>query len=398
MMRRLQESAFLLSILAAVYLLACLLTYHPLDPGPFQPAAADTVENIGRVVGAWLARFLLLAFGYVAYLVPPLMVYAGWRIYADKESGPNDGWFGWIARISGLVLFLLATTGLADLHSSPLAEVMPADGGGVIGDLVARPLLDTTGMLGSTLFLFAFMLVGITLYTGLSWFFVMDQIGKYTLTGLGWMIDRVAGMRDWFAGRRAKAHREEVRKADTVRRKTKPKTRIEPQIQQQAMPEKSERVVKEKQQILFENLPADQLPPLQMLDDPPEQVAGYSADALEALSRQVELKLADFGVQVDVIEVFPGPVITRFELEPAAGVKSSQISNLSKDLARGLSVVSVRVVEVIPGKSTIGLEIPNTKKQIVYLSEILKSEVLRQGQITTDPRAGQVHCRSAAGC
>ncbi len=375
MMRRLQESAFLLSILAAVYLLACLLTYHPLDPGPFQPAAADTVQNIGRVVGAWLARFLLLAFGYVAYLVPPLLVYAGWRIYADKESGPSEGWFGWVARISGLILFLLATTGLQDLHSNPLAEVMPADGGGVVGDLVAEPLLRTTGMLGSTLFLFAFMLVGITLYTGLSWFWVMDMIGRYTLTALEWVMARIAGMRDWFAGRRAKAHREEVRKADTVRRKTKSKPRIEPQIQQQAPPQKSERVVKEKQQILFEDLPADKLPPLQMLDDPPEQVSGYSAEALEALSRQVELKLADFGVQVDVVEVFPGPVITRFELEPAAGVKSSQISNLSKDLARGLSVVSVRVVEVIPGKSTIGLEIPNTKKQIVYLSEILKSEV-----------------------
>jgi S-DNA-T family DNA segregation ATPase FtsK/SpoIIIE len=375
LVRRLQESAFIVSILLAIYLLACLVTYHPLDPGPFQPAASDQVHNIGRFFGAWLARFFLLGFGYVAYLLPPLVVYAGWRIYSESESTDGDGWFDWAARISGLVLFLLATTGLADLHTQPLADVMPADGGGVIGDLVAGPLQRMTGMLGSTLFLLAFMLVGITLYTGLSWFWVMDMIGKYTLAGVDWMMERIAGLRDWFAGRRAKAHREEVRKADSVRQKTKPKPRIEPQIQQAPEPPKSKRVAKEKQQILFENLPDDMLPPLGALDDPPEQEVSYSKEALEALSRQVELKLADFGVQVDVVEVHPGPVITRFELEPAAGVKSAQITNLSKDLARGLSVVSVRVVEVIPGKSTIGLEIPNTKKQIVYLSEILKSDV-----------------------
>ncbi len=373
--RRLQESAFIVSILLAVYLLVCLVTYHPLDPGPFQPAAAERVENIGGQLGAWLARFFLFGFGYVAYLLPLLVVYAGWRIYADAEDQDEEGWFVWVARLSGLVLFLLATTGLANLHVHVLAEVMPAGGGGVIGDLVADPLVSTTRMLGATLFLFAFMLVGITLYTGLSWFWVMDVIGKAALDTMEWVGARIAGMRDGFAGRRAKARREEVRKADTVRRQTKPKPRIEPQIEQQAPPPKSQRVVKEKQQILFEDLPADMLPPLKLLDDPPEQEVGYSKEALEALSRQVELKLADFGVTVDVVAVHPGPVITRFELEPAAGVKSAQISNLSKDLARGLSVVSVRVVEVIPGKSTIGLEIPNTKKQIVFLSEILKSDV-----------------------
>ena len=112
-----------------------------------------------------------------------------------------------------------------------------------------------------------------------------------------------------------------------------------------------------------------------MLDEPHDQLPGYSEDALKALSKTVEMKLADFGVQVDVVAVHPGPVITRFELEPAPGVKSAQIANLAKDLARGLSIVSVRVVEVIPNKSTIGLEIPNMNKQTVFLSEILRSEV-----------------------
>jgi S-DNA-T family DNA segregation ATPase FtsK/SpoIIIE len=377
--RRLQESAFLLSILLGVFLAACLATYDPMDPGPFATAASDQVSNAGRILGAWLANFFLFLTGYVAYLVPPLVVYAGWSVYSDTVRNSVEGWIGWAARVSGLVLFLLSSTGLAYLHARPPAGAMPAGGGGVFGQQVALPLVELSGMLGSTLFLLAAMLVGITLYTGLSWFHVMDVIGKYTLAASAWIAGFVGGLGDWFAGRRAKAHREEARKADTVRRKSKPKPKIEPQVTPEASP-RSQRVAREKQQVLFENLPASELPPLKLLDDPPEQQSGYSKEALEALSRQVELKLADFGVQVDVTEVHPGPVITRFELQPAPGVKSAQISNLSKDLARGLSVVSVRVVEVIPGKSTIGLEIPNTNKQIVYLSEILKSEVYEKAR------------------
>jgi S-DNA-T family DNA segregation ATPase FtsK/SpoIIIE len=279
-----------------------------------------------------------------------------------------------MARISGLVLFVLSSTGLAYLHLQPAAGAMPAGGGGIFGQQVAVPLLELAGMLGSTLSLLAAMLVGVTLYTGLSWFRVMDWLGQGTLVVTGVVIAFFAGLRDWFAGRRAKQRREEVRKADTERRKDKPKPRIEPQIIAAAEP-KSTRVIKERQKPLFDHLPADALPPLELLDEPPPQETGYSPEALEALSRQVEIKLADFGVQVDVVEVHPGPVITRFELQPAAGVKSAQITNLSKDLARGLSVVSVRVVEVIPGKSTIGVEIHNSVKQSVYLSEILRSEV-----------------------
>ncbi|MDH3902516.1 MAG: DNA translocase FtsK, partial [Xanthomonadales bacterium] len=188
-----------------------------------------------------------------------------------------------------------------------------------------------------------------------------------------WMVASIASMRDWFAGRRAKAKRDVSRKSDSLRQKTKTAPKIEPQIN---LPKEqtSKRVAKEKQRPLFTNMPADSLPPLDLLDDPHDQLPGYSEQALKALSKQVELKLADFGVQVDVVAVHPGPVITRFELEPAAGVKSAQIMNLAKDLARGLSIVSVRVVEVIPGKSTIGLEIPNTNRQMVFLSEILRSE------------------------
>jgi S-DNA-T family DNA segregation ATPase FtsK/SpoIIIE len=234
MSRRIQESIFLLSILVGVYLLACLGSYSPLDPGPFNTTASDEVQNTGRVMGAWLSNFLLFLGGYVAYLVPVIVVYAGWSAYSeDPASTGSTGRVSiveWLARLSGLILFVLASTGLAHMHIHPAAGTMPAGGGGVFGQQVAMPMLQLTGALGSTLFLLALMLVGVTLFTGLSWFHVMDLIGQGTLAIIAWISKSITSLRDWFAGRRAKAKREEVRKADSVRRKTKQKPRIEPQL------------------------------------------------------------------------------------------------------------------------------------------------------------------------
>jgi len=375
MKHRLSESFFILTMLLAVYLVACLASYSPTDPRPFNAVASSQVQNIGRLLGAWLANFFLFLTGYLAYVLPAVLVFTGWLVY-DRAGQPFEKAtpMDWLARLTGLLLFILSATGLLHMHSMPPAGSMPAGGGGIIGLQISMPLLQATGSLGSTLFLLALFLVGLTLFAGISWFRVMDLTGKYTLAALTWTGAAVAGMRDWLAGRRAKAEREEVRKADIVRQKSKPLRKIEPQIvAPEGMP--SERAKREEQQPLFKHLPAGSLPPLELLDDPPEQVTGYSTEVLEALSRQVELKLADFGVQADVVEVHPGPVITRFELQPAAGVKSAQITNLAKDLARGLSVISVRIVEVIPGKTTIGLEIPNAVRHTVYLSEIMRSEI-----------------------
>jgi S-DNA-T family DNA segregation ATPase FtsK/SpoIIIE len=369
----LRESVFLLSILVAVYLVACLFTYDPNDPGPFNTTNSDHVQNAGRVLGAWIADAFLGLTGYIAYLLPLIIVYGGWRVWTKKPAASETGVIEAVAIVTGFALFILSSTGLSFMHLLPSAGSMPAGGGGVIGDVVATPIWNLTGLLGSTLFLFSMSLVGITLFTGISWFHVMDVTGRITLNLFDWILENIASTRDWFAGRRARAKREEVRKTDSVLQKGRKAPRIEPQI---AAPEErpSKRVAKEKQRPLFKNMPADSLPPLDMLDEPHDQPPGYSEENLKALSKQVELKLADFGVQVHVVAVHPGPVITRFELEPAAGVKSAQIMNLAKDLARGLSIVSVRVVEVIPGKSTIGLEIPNTNRQMVFLSEILRSD------------------------
>jgi S-DNA-T family DNA segregation ATPase FtsK/SpoIIIE len=203
---RLGESFFILTILLSVYLVACLGSYDPTDPGPFSSVASDQVHNIGRLLGAWLANFFLFLTGYLAYTMPVLLIYTGWLVYSKADKQDNkSGAIEWLARLTGLLLFILSATGLSHIHGSPPAGSMPAGGGGVIGLQISAPLLEWTGLLGSTLFLLAMLLVGLTLFAGISWFKVMDAIGKYTLTGLAWLGDFIVGLRDWFAGRKAKA-------------------------------------------------------------------------------------------------------------------------------------------------------------------------------------------------
>ena len=369
---RVRESVFIASLLLAVYLVACLLSYAPTDPGWSRSGSALQVQNIGGVMGAWIADFSLYQLGYLAYLLPLLLVYAGFLLVRPEDSD-RGALEEWIAHTTGFVLILGAGTGLIHLHAETRAGELPLTAGGVFGDLIASPLFAYMGMLGASLLLLALLLAGISLFTGISWFRVMDLVGRYALIAANWLAGATVGLRDWFAGRRAKAARGEVRKTDRKRSQRKSKPRIEPQVATEPA-KTSKKSAKERQRPRFKQIPAGGTPPVDLLDEPRKQSVGYSTEELEALSRQVELKLADFGVEVDVVEVHPGPVITRFELMPAAGVKGSQVSNLAKDLARGLSVTSVRVVDVIPGKSVIGLEIPNANRQIVFLSEILESE------------------------
>jgi S-DNA-T family DNA segregation ATPase FtsK/SpoIIIE len=185
--KRLRESIFLLLTIAAVYLFACLSSYDPGDPGPFNTVASDHVQNIGRVLGAWMANFFLFLTGYIAYSLPLLMIYAGWVVYTERKETVEGSVTVWMARITGLVLFVLAATGLAQMHAHPPAGEMPAGGGGVVGMQIAGPLTEMTGALGATLSLLALLLVGITLFTGLSWFHVMDLIGKVTLGSIEWV-------------------------------------------------------------------------------------------------------------------------------------------------------------------------------------------------------------------
>jgi S-DNA-T family DNA segregation ATPase FtsK/SpoIIIE len=199
----------------------------------------------------------------------------------------------------------------------------------------------------------------------------MDRVGRWCLSAWETLQEKIGEFRDRAEARRKLTARHETAEVEKKRTASRAPPRIEPVI---APLEPSERAEKERQVPLFEPPAAGELPPLSLLDDPPPQKKGYSEESLEAMSRLVELKLKDFNIDVEVVSVSPGPIITRFELDPAPGVKVSQISNLAKDLARSLSVVSVRVVEVIPGKSFVGLEIPNENRELVTLGEILKSK------------------------
>ncbi|HLF30118.1 MAG TPA: DNA translocase FtsK 4TM domain-containing protein, partial [Xanthomonadales bacterium] len=224
---RLGETFFILTVLLAVYLVACLVTYAPTDPGPFNSFAAQQVHNVGRLLGAWLANFFLFLTGYLAYVIPLVLMYLGWLFYRGSDVPEEESrLLDWLAHLTGLVLFVLSASGLLHIHALPPTGAMPAGGGGVIGLQIATPLLQLSGVLGSTLFLLSMLLVGLTLFAGISWFQVMDLTGRYTLAGFNWLAATIAGMRDWFAGRRAKAQRGEVRKADSVRQKGKTKPRI----------------------------------------------------------------------------------------------------------------------------------------------------------------------------
>ncbi|GAB4168133.1 MAG: DNA translocase FtsK [Wenzhouxiangellaceae bacterium] len=366
--RRLVESVFLLLVGVALYLLISLISFDPSDPG-FTRIGAERVSNLGGRFGAWLADFLLFSVGYMAWLIPVLLVLAGVRVL--KERGEPAGWPEWAIRVGGLLLTLLTGCMLFEMQPRGALE----HPGGVLGDVLSGPMISVMGFAGSALINLAILLVGISLYTGLSWLAVADRVGDWAIEGWQRAGQAVESLKTWLAGRRARAEREVVRKRETVKRASRPAVRIEPRVEASAGKSGSS---KPAQAPLFKHLPAGSLPPLDLLDEPPEQQPGYSDETLKAMSRQVELKLADFGIEVEVVAVHPGPVITRFELQPAPGVKGAQIANLAKDLARALSVISVRVVDVIPGKSVIGLEIPNARREIVYLREILASEVYQK--------------------
>ena len=366
--RALREGALWVFAALALILLAALVSYNPGDPGFSYTGEDGSVSNAIGPVGAFLSDLFFLLFGKPAYLFPVMLAYTGWILYRFRGAAPSVGRRELALRSAGFVVTLATSCGLATLHFS--TDGLPHTAGGVLGAQVGGGVVGGLSFLGATLLLLAMWLAGVSLFLGVSWLALMDRIGHVTLQGIGWIGDRIDQARDTLQGRKvAQARREEVKKKQKrTARRTPPK--IEPVMQKLEI---SERVEKERQVPLFEPPASAEVPPLSLLEDPPDRPAQYSDGSLDAMSRLVELKLRDFGVEVEVVSVHPGPVVTRFELQPAPGVKVSQISNLSKDLARALSAISVRVVEVIPGKSYVGLEIPNEVRELVTLGEVLRS-------------------------
>jgi DNA segregation ATPase FtsK/SpoIIIE, S-DNA-T family len=366
--QRLRESLLIAHGVAALFLLIALASFDPADPAWSHTATLRLPQNAAGIAGAYLADVLLYLCGALAFLFPFLLIHSGLQWYAATPQAaavrPN---LTLALRTLGLLTFVSVGDGIAWAFVEGL-EGWPQGAGGVLGWAVGTVLLEMAGPLGGTLLMVALLLVGWTLYTGLSWLWVMDTVGFHTLRLHALAVERGYA---WWQGRQTRLVRRERMK---VLREERDRLDDRPRIavhEPAPRPEPGTRRQQERQASLLPPAPGTGLPPLELLDVPPPPQSTQSAESLQILSRLVELKLKDFGVEVRVVGVNPGPVVTRFELEPAAGVKVSRIVGLAKDLARSLSVVSVRVVEVIPGKSVIGLEIPNERRELVALSEIL---------------------------
>ena len=386
---RLRESAFVILVPVALYLLFALWSYTPADPSWSHAASGKgAVGNLGGRAGAYLSDLLFYLFGYMAYLAPFALLFLSWRIFGKSSAAEEQGAHEPMVRISGLLILVLSGCLVLALRGG--GAQLPAQAGGVLGGLLAKLFQPALGVGPASMFALACTLVGITLATGLSWFRAMDWIGDKVLHLAGLLRGRFerqapavptaraappvtpAHIDDRKAGIAAREERQEARKQEVLRNAERSAPKIEAAAPK--VVEKSERAARETQLQLFESIPGEgDLPPLNLLDEPREQSKGYSSEELEQLSKLVEIKLKEFRIDAQVMNVFPGPVITRFEMQPAAGIRASQISSLDRDIARGLSKVSVRVVEVIAGKTFVGLEIPNVNREIVYLSEILRS-------------------------
>ena len=378
---RLREGAFIGVTAVCLYVLLALASYSTRDPGWSATGSGAPVSNLGGPTGAWLADVFFSLVGYAAYLFPILLAYRAIVLLMHRrEENPFD-WTTFGIRALGLVLVMIAGTALAALNDSG-ASILPQGNGGILGQAIGGGFNTAFSEIGSRLILLAIFLFGITIFTDLSWLHLSETIGGWGISAFTLGRERVVGFITEFRQTRAREKAVEARKLQITEHVEKEKKRIPPKIKSLKQPiEKSDRLEREKQQPLFEAPVTGDLPRLELLDEQvKDRQRGFSTEALEGMSRLLELKLLDFGVTAEVTAVYPGPVITRFEIQPAAGVKVSRISNLAKDLARSLAVISVRVVEVIPGKSVVGIEIPNEHREVVNFREVLSSRAFEDSK------------------
>ena len=373
----LQESRWLGLVAVALFLAMALWGYDRGDPGWSHSAQTGALHNpVGRF-GAWLADLLLYVFGLSAWWWIGLLlalVWWGYRRLDGLRTADNRPLY--IAG-GGFLVLLLASSGLEALRFYTLRTPLPLSPGGMLGLELSGAAIRYLGYTGATLFLLALVLLGWSLFSGMSWLGFFERLGGWLETVFFLGRNQVERWQDQRIGREVAREREAVVQVEKTRVAEQEPVRIErvePEIP--VSPKAEKRIERERQTPLFpEAVEGGQLPPLYLLDPPPAHPEVPAAETLEFTSRLIERKLADFGVQVKVLAAYPGPVVTRYEIEPATGVKGSQIVNLSRDLARALAMVSIRVVETVPGKSCMALELPNPKRQTVRLSEILSSKV-----------------------
>ena len=385
------EIRWLSLLILSIYLFLILTSYSRKDDSWSLASGETLVHNFGGRVGALVSDLLFFLAGYSAYALLGLTFFMLWRAKKLVSSidlpgfdEPMPKWLYWVRPVG----FLLLWVGLMGMESMSVikAHELPAGAGGVIGRSISAFFTQMLGLSGSVMLLLLMLAAGLSGFLGLSWAVMAERMGLHLESAFFWLVNAVTAYGDRKAGKKVAQERVEKVGQKRERFEEHKPIRIEPLV---TPAEPSERVIKEKQQPLFADLTDTELPPLGLLDDAPPAMEAVSPETLEYTSRLIEKKLTDFGVQGQVMAAQPGPVITRFEIEPAAGVKGSQIVNLARDLARALSLVSVRVVETIYGKNLMGLELPNPRRQVVKLTEILSSQVYNKSPSPVTMALGQ---------
>ena len=356
------------------FALALILSSHSAaDPG-WSHSSHTAISNFGGIFGAYTADLFLMLFGYSSWWWVVLAGFGTWRSYhrlqTERQETPDHR--PAFIHGAGFALLLLASSGLESIRLHSLDSRLPEQAGGIIGTLSGDMAVHILGFTGGTVALLVLVALGWSLFSGISWLTIAESTGA-AIENSGMRLMKL--WVDWRlkrAGAKATRHRDEVVQVQKQRMAQQEPVIIEPPTPTII---KSVRVEIEKQAPLFAEMPDSPLPPLHLLDAASPPIESLTTETLEFTSRLIERKLNEFNVQTRVVAALPGPVITRYEIEPASGVKGSQILNLAKDLARALSVVSIRVVETIPGKTAMALEIPNPKREIVRLSEILEAKI-----------------------
>ena len=368
----LRESRWLLMVACALYFTVALYGYNPTDPAWSHSASGMLTSNPGGVLGAYLADLLFYLFGFSAWWWVLFMLQRVWAGYHNLRA---DSIFSkrtlWVS-IAGFTALLLASSALEAIRLYTLKVPLPLAPGGMFGAVLGDALARVFGFTGATLLLLTLVATSFSVFSGLSWLRFVDRLGELLESFYLWARLTWQTRQDRRIGMQATYERVAVVEEEKKRVEEHYPIHIEMPLMEVA---KSARAAEERQVPLFADMLDSPLPQLHLLDQASQQIEVVSAETLEFTSRLIERKLKDFGVEVKVVAAYPGPVITRYEIEPAVGVKGSQITNLVKDLARALSVVSIRLVETIPGKAYMALELPNAKRQIVQLSEILGSQV-----------------------
>lgn len=387
----LREARWVLYLIAGLSLAVMLFTWHATDPGWVSTSGSGEIQNAFGAFGAYFSSILLYLFGFSAWwfvLLCLQRLYVGYKTLMSRFAKNLDPEvvlpsLKWKVPV-GFIMLLLGSIGLESTQLQNVGQQLPGQAGGVLGQLFSGLLERYIGV-APTMFLMAGMVfLGFSLFFNFSWLTITERIGS-AIAGVFVSFDKFRSER---ADRRiGETAQEEMAEQITAHKEQLPPSdrplKIEPAIK--AFPV-SEKAVAAKQVKLFEAEPkvvrkggakivlSGDIPGLELLDPAAEYVEPVGEDTIEYNSRLIEKKLSDFNVQVEVVAAQAGPVITRYEIEPASGVKGIQIVNLSKDLARALSLIRLRVVENIPGKNLMGIELPNPRRQVVRLSEIIGSQ------------------------